>query len=390
MLIFWARYLLGYVKFRVKGEFPERLFNQLSVNGISVWDMRREGDVLTACMRARDYRNILRLRGRNRCFTAVLERHGFPFLLRRYRLRLGVLLGVCAYFFMLLFLSNFVWNIEIVGNERISTSEISKALNELGICEGALISSVDQRTAPSKLELMVDGISWASVNIEGVKVTVNVSESIETERYDATPCNLIASCDGVITAVEVKSGVTVVKVGQTVTKGDLLVSGLTEYKDGSTAFGVSKGQIIAKTERDLSVFVPFLQTEIQQGQNIQKKRVLSLFGINVPLYFGSVKGECTVNKSVSRYENNGMYLPIYITEAEFIPIYEIERDINLQEAKLLAEERLSALEQTELKDAQIVSRELLFSETNDGVKLTANYICRENIAEKELLLICKE
>ncbi len=390
MLIFLMRYLFGFVKFRVKGEFPERLFNQLSVLGVSVWDMRREGDVITACMMAKDYCNILHYRGKNRCFTAVLERHGLPFLLRRYRLRLGFAFGISIYVFMLLFLSNFVWNVEIVGNERISTKEITTALNELGICEGVAISSIDQRTAPSKLELLVEGISWASVNIEGVKVTVNVSESIETERFDLEPCNLIASCDGVITAIRVKSGVTAVKVGQTVEKGDLLVSGLTEYKDGSTSIGVSSGEIIAKTERELNVFVPFSQTEQVEGNLIKKRKVLSVFGVNIPLYLGSVKGEYTTQKTVKKFEKNNMYLPIFITEAIFTPVSQQTRYLSEQEAVAKAEEQLIVLEQSQLKNAQIVSRNIALQHTENGISLTANYICRENIAEKDLLLICAE
>lgn len=390
MLILWIRYLLGYVNFRVKGEFPERLLNQLSLNGVSVWNMRRQGEVITASMKAKDYRNILRYRKHNRCFTAVLERKGLPFLLRRYRLRFGLALGFGAYIFLLLFLSKFVWNIEIVGNERIPTEQISSALYELGVAEGVAVASIDQRTLPSQLELKVDGISWASVNIEGVKVTVNVSESIETERYDNSPCNLIASRDGVITSLKVKSGVTAVKIGQTVSKGDLLVSGVTEYKDGSTQVGVSSGEIIAKTERVLSVTVPFSETKTVDSGEVTKRRVLSFFGLNVPLYLGSVRGDYRLEREVSRYEKNGMYLPIYITEASFFSQVSNTVYLTVSEAELKAEEQLRQLEETELSGAEIVSKKCRFEQTETGVMLTAEYICRENIAEKDLLLICAD
>ena len=39
MLITLLRYILGYVRFSVSGDFPERLFNQLAANGVSVWDI---------------------------------------------------------------------------------------------------------------------------------------------------------------------------------------------------------------------------------------------------------------------------------------------------------------------------------------------------------------
>lgn len=56
MLITLLRYILGYVRFSVSGDFPERLFNQLAANGVSVWDMRREGKCMTACVKVRDYK----------------------------------------------------------------------------------------------------------------------------------------------------------------------------------------------------------------------------------------------------------------------------------------------------------------------------------------------
>ncbi len=387
MLISLLRFLFGYVRISIKGEFPERLLNQLSFRGISVWSMQRNGNLLTACIKTSDYLNILKYRGKNRVFTKVLSRHGLPFLARRYRLRVGFMLGVALYFFTLVFLSNFVWNIEIVGNEAIPTEHISSVLEELGVYEGVKIKSIDQRTLPSRLALEIDGISWASINIEGVKVTVNVSESIKTEKPSNEPCNLVAARDGIITKTEVKNGTLCTKVGQTVKKGDLLVSGFTEYKDGSVSMGVSSGEIIAKTERELMVFVPFEQRDTVTCGEAQVKRVLNVFGLKIPLYLGSVKSTCRVEKSTAYYKKNGMYLPIFVTTATFTPISEITVTLTETQALIKAEEELLLAEQNELGKAEIVSKSTQVDVTTDGITITAKYVCRENIAETQFLLI---
>ncbi len=387
MLFAFFRFLLGYVDFTVKGKFPERLLNQLGAKGISVWNMHRKGDIICASMLANDYKRMLSLRGKNRVFTRVTKRNGLPFILKSYRLRVGFGAGILLYFSLLFFLSNFVWNIEIVGAERLDSGEIMQVLSDLGVKEGVKISSIDQQALPSRLALKVDGIAWCSVNIEGVKVTVNVSESAVTDITDNTPCNLIAKHDGVITKIEVLNGTTAVSLGQTVKKGDLLVSGFTEYKDGSSKICASKGRIIAKTERELSVIAPYvIQTTNIIGKPIQRQ-VVSFLNLHVPLYIGHLRGEYHLKTHTERYENNGMYLPITLKTAVFTPIETVSVTLSPEEATENAQKMLKDLEIENFGDAEIISRDIICEMTDDGVILKATYICRENIAEQDLLLI---
>lgn len=387
MFIVILRFLLGFVDFSAHGPYPLRLLNQLSARGISVWNMRREGDVVFASMKARDYKNMFSLRGKNRVFTKITARHGLPFILKKYRLRVGFALGVVLYFSMLIFLSNFVWNVEIVGIERLDRASVLAVCEDLGIKEGVKISSLDQHTLPSLIALKLDDVAWCSVNIEGVKVTVNVSESKVTEITDNTPCNLIAKCDGIVTKIEVLNGSIAVKPGQTVKKGDLLVSGFVEFKDGSSDILAAKGQIIAKTERTLTVTAPFETEQTVTAGEPVCKTVLSFFGVNVPLYLGSQHGEFSVSSTVRRYEKNGMYLPIFLKTAVFTPIETVTVTLSRAEAEQKAHEMLKALEEAELENAEIISRDVVCEVTDSGVTLNAKYICRENIAEPRFLLI---
>jgi hypothetical protein len=50
-------------------------------------------------------------------------------------------------------------------------------------------------------------------------------------------------------------------------------------------------------------------------------------------------------------------------------------------------EHIEKVESEELKNAEIVSKEVSATVTDEGVTLNAKYICRENIAEPRFLLI---
>lgn len=391
MIIRLLRYIRGYVAFSIKGEYPERLLNQLAANGISVWGMRRRKEEIEAFMPTKDYAEIRRCRKKNKVRTKVLKRYGLPVFMKRHKLRVGFALGAALYICALFVLSMFIWNINIVGNKETETAEIKEVCKEIGLKEGALRSDINTGRLKAMLALKLENAAWVSVNIEGVAATVNISEIEKAEkRPEKEPCNLVAERDGIITAVEATSGTVSVKVGQTVGKGELLVSGITEYKNGTYRFGAAEGRIIAETERELSVFVPFSQTETVRTGETVKRSVLSFMGLNIPLYFGSVKGTCEVDTDVAFFERDGRYLPVYLTTAIFYKTESVQRVLSYDEAVQKGEVELEKLKETELSGAEILRETVETDRFDDGVRITAAYKCRENIAKQDLLLILDE
>ena len=387
MLIAFIRYLLGYVVFSITGDFPERLLNQLAVAGVSVWKIKRLNNKIIACISVKDYLDLHRLKGKNRVRTKVLKRCGLPLFLKRYRLRVGFAIGISLYFISLFWLSSYIWNIEVVGAEKLSSDEVLSVCKTLGLYEGASRRSIDPEVLRTRLALKLDKIAWASVNIEGVKATVNISEAIETEKNTAEPCNLIAIRDGVITGIEVTTGSVSIALGQTVSAGDLLVSGITEYKNGTASLGTSSGKVFAQTNRTLTFLATYTQTEAYYTAPPSTRRVLSFFGIDIPLFLGSMKGNFETTSANHRFESNSMYLPITVTEKTYFPTDIRAFEIDALTAKELAIEKLNELEKSELKNAEILSKTVSFEVTEKGVLATAEYVCRENIAQRDLLLI---
>lgn len=387
MIVEALRDIFGYVRFEVKGEFPERLLNQLSMNGVSVWGIARKGKNITACISVRDYLKMRQYRGKNKVRTRILARRGLPFFASKYRLRVGFVAGLALYALVLFFMSSFVWNVRVVGNESIETEEILTACRELGLYEGADISDLDVEQIRTSLALKIDGIAWVSVNIEGVRATVNISESKGGKNPEVPPCNLKASIDGVITKIEVTSGTIAVKVGQTVGKGQLLVSGITEYKDGAYQFGVSEGKVYAETSHETEIFVPFTETQTVRVGEPKHRKVLSFFGVRIPLYLGSVKGDYETETETKRYESNEMYLPVTLTDTTFYKLKTQTVTLTQEKAKQKGIQQLENFEKSDLMNAEILAKSVEFEVKSDGILLKAEYKCLENIAITDLLLI---
>lgn len=387
MIVSVIKSVAGFVEFSVKGEFPERFLNQLAAHRIPFWDIDRQGRRLKLCVLLRDYKKLHKIKGKNRIITRVLERKGLPFILKRYRLRWGAVIGFALYLGLLFYMSSFIWNINVVGNETVSKAQVLEVCKKLGLYEGVKTSKLDPENLRTRLALEIEGIAWASVNIEGATATVNISESIVTEENDRSACNLLAARDGIIERLEVTEGTIKVKVGQTVKAGDLLVSGITEYKDGSSSFGRSSGKVYATTDRTLSYLATFVQSETVYIGEPKTRTVLSFFGVNVPLYFGTLKGEFQKEVIEKRPDYRGAYLPIKLTTATFKQVDTKGFLINESVAKELAQQKLNELEEVELKNSEILSKEVQFEVLEKGVLITGHYRLRENIAERDLLLI---
>ena len=147
----------------------------------------------------------------------------------------------------LLVMSRFVWRVEVQGTERLEPEVITAALAEYGVRSGALASGIDAKTVERQMQIRFEEIAWITVNVEGSRVTAIIEEAVPPPAVveDGIPTNLIAAETGFITKVEVQNGNPVVKPGDSVQAGDLLVSGIMDNKVGESRTAHARGQVYA-------------------------------------------------------------------------------------------------------------------------------------------------
>lgn len=384
-----SRLLSGYVRFSMQGDFPERFLNLCAVHGRAVWDMERDGDQYYAYILAKDYPRLRKPARSSRVRLRVLERHGLPFLLNRYRMRFGMAAGFASFCFLLWFLSLFIWNVRITGNSAISTAALEGLLKEYGIAQGERISEVDIDNLPQTIMLANPDISWMSINVNGCTMTVEISERIYApDRIDRKqPCNIKATRDGRILDMEVKLGQPVVSRGDAVVKGDLLVSGVQEYSNGLTGMHHASADILAETERTLSVEIPYAQTIQQPTGREWTRRVFQLFHLKIPLFLGSVHGEYDRTVERKPLVVGGVELPVAVTEATFREKTNVDVRYTPEQALELARAQMMDKAAQELSGIQVRSSEETIETLDQFLRLTVKFICEENIGMEEDILI---
>ena len=375
------RWCLGTVQLVITGDVAEVMLNLCSRNGLTLWDVKREKSRIKCRMTVRDFKQLRRIIRRGGVRVHITEKHGLPFFTSHYRKRWGIPAGAALFFASLKLLSCFIWSVEVTGNREVAAEDILAACQTIGIDEGVYAKGVDYKTTGQKLLLAMPELAWASLNLEGCRVTVNVSEAEKNDREENRPCNLKARADGIVTRIDVKTGDCVVKVGDTVRAGDLLVSGVAE-KAGTTRWVHAAGSITAQTTREVTASASFRQTVTGKTAT---RRVLEIFGVAVPLYLGKLPAPYESQNDVSAWRLLGETLPVRMHRKTFWFTEEQERLFSREELEeQLTRQINEQLAVENIAQFEVKNRE--FDETNDGLTLKMLILSEEDIAWEEILL----
>lgn len=389
IFIFIIRWFCGYVCFRAKGGFYERFLNLCAANGITVWGVKYKNGTLHAKMSRKDYKNVLPIARRAKTQLKIVSKRGLYSRAAKYRGRYGLAVGFLAFILILRLLSSVIWNININGNKTVSDKTILAQLNDIGIFEGVFASSIDAENARQQLLISCPELSWCAINIDGCIANVDVKETAEKKLEAKTdyPANIIAKRGGTIMSIRAYYGAPSVSIGEAVAKGDILVSGTMENKYGGIMYCEARAEVIAQTVHKLSVTVPFNQQRKVDIAKPQTRKILTLFGAQIPLFFGKVDEPYTVKRTHTVPEINGKRLPFAMDTATFIRQKIENYTIDSAKAKIIAKAQMENKSKKEL--GSILKKQLneIITKSNDGITLTAEFLCEENIAESKKISI---
>jgi len=393
MLLFrlW-NYIRGYVIIVVEGYFLEKFVNICTRRQILLFDIsRQKNSKMTLKVSIKGFRMLRPIAKKTGCRVRILKKHGLPFLINRYRGRKTFLLGAALFVVLFYIMTSFVWTIEITGNEKIETQLIIEKLASMGVKPGVLKYRINSEKVADRIIMDVNGLSYVSVVVRGTKVKVEVAEGVDVPPMVplSEPCDIVAGKDGVIKSIVVKAGQAAGKEGDTVKKGQILVSGNVPIKnmENNPRMVHAIGNILARTWYESTQPVELRVVEkIRTGR---KKDNISLFLFSKKINLFNKK------VSYSNYERVETEKFLSIGENLVLPFgavietyYEnqiIEADVSLEEAK---ENAANAAYRKALEDipegAQIVDRRIEFIENQNG-DIIADVIieCLEDIGVKK-------
>ena len=390
IVVLFLRWLFGYFEFNIIGKFPERFLNLAAKNGVNLWDMKGSKGELLAKAKIGDYDILCSFAEKTDTEIDVIREFGFPYLCSKYKHRTGLLVGLIIGSLICVFLSGFVWKIEINASEGICEYEIRNELRSLGLYEGSKMSEIDITDIEMKMKTIDKRISWISINEIGTKYSVELSheETRKNNNSKSAVSNFIANDDGVISKVSIRKGKSVVSPGEGVHEGQLIASGITEYSDGSNLLSDCEGEIYAVTKCKTVFSIPKENTAIvTEGKPIVKKQ-LNILGIDLPLTFvRTPDGNNAELLNKYRITLNGSDLPVGYSERVIIPYSEKQIMMSADKAKncLLKRKKLYEVFVTACSTNKILSSSETFSENDKQYLLIVDYSIEKNICRKSYI-----
>ena len=370
-------YITGYVNIFVEGYFIERFINICTSKNIYLWNIKREkSTILYVNLSLSDFKKLKFIAKKTGCIFKIKAKKGLPFIFNKYKKRKIFGLFLFVVFLGILISSQFVWNIEVRGTEKINPNEIIKQLEESGLKIGENKSKINVSQVINDIRYKRPDIAWLGIDIKGTNAIVEIVESTpkpELVNYD-DHCNIVADKEGIITKISAQDGTPLVKPGDIVRKGDVLIGGFIPSKYTPQEKVHSIGNIEARVWYTIKEKQSLVQTEKVETGGVEKKYSIDFnkFKINLYKVVTNFKkyDRIVENEKVKLFSN--FYLPIGLIKTTNVEYTEQEKTYTKDELKAVMVKDLEEKLKTQITSQDGAEANILNEQINE--KQENNYL----------------
>ncbi|MDD2553568.1 MAG: sporulation protein YqfD [Desulfotomaculaceae bacterium] len=393
--------LQGYLVIHVTGDAPERFVNMATSRGIYLWDVEqlRNGTVIIKVY-LKDVKALRHIARRTRCRFRIRQRFGLPFYVAMLRRRRALALGAFLFLIILCSSTSFIWFIEVKGNEKLDSSYVLQVAEQAGLRRGTLKWNINPGAVEHKIVAQLPQLSWSGVYIKGTKVTIEVAERIVPEEEDRQPAHIVAKKTGVIKEVLVLNGRQAVKEGDTVSPGQVLISGeilpVEEPSQGEAenkpteeakpvryvhAMGITRARVWYEGYSEVSLVETGKRPTGRQKNRVsikfKSKEIILSGNQNEP--FETYETRTFVNKAP---EWRNIALPVELITVKYFELADYKEERSRSAARRTAEEQAYAMAAESMPDdAGIQERWVEEVETGDSDKLVRIKVIIETVED---------
>ncbi len=355
---------------RLEGKFVEKFFNIATRKKIKIWNVRYIGKSVAVfnCYR-KDYGKITEIAEKISAKVYIMDSKGVMHEVNKYKKRVSLYIGAVVMAIVLSFLSNVLCIVSVTGNTRIPEEVILNQLKNSGLSKGRFVKNIDIKSVKKKILAQNNEISWIGISIKGAKAEVEIVEKV-LKPYIVPknePANIVASKDGVVDSIVLKDGFGMVQKGDTVKKGQLLVSGINESNQGDIMLVHSQADIRLKTWNYLTKTYPLVVNERLPLNEFKSYYSLEVFGKRFNLFWGEPPTEEKFNITETKNSLWGMNAEFIKQNCEKIEIkakkYTSDQILNLYK-KEMYNELINTLDD----NCEIISKE--YNHKTDGENIT--------------------
>ena len=385
-------YIIGYIRISIEGYYIERFINICRNNKIAIWNLKRDKNVkLELNVGIKDLKRVAKIAKKTKCKMKITKKKGLPFLFNRYKKRKLFFAFLIVIIIILAISSNFIWNIQIVEEDKDTMENLYQDVIDSGLTIGTMKSKINTKDIINKVRLKRDDIAWMGIELKGTNAIVKVVKAtakpdiIDDEDY----CNIVSDKQGIITKISAQNGTIAVKVGDTVNVSTTLINGWMEGKYTGIRYVHAKGEIQAKVWHTKSKKIPYNFTERTETGKIENKYKIKInnFEINLSKRLSKFEIYDTIVMENKFKIFSDFYLPISLIKTTNKEVKEEQKKYEIEEAKNLGIEQLQDELNNEIENKEkIVNKIINTYEKEDGVEVYVTYEVLEDIGTNEKIV----
>ena len=385
-------YIIGYIRISIEGYYIERFINICGNEKITIWNLKRNKNVkLELNIGIKDLKKVAKIAKQTKCKMKIIKKKGLPFLFNRYRKRKLFFVFLLVIIIGLGISSNFVWNIQIVEEDKESIENLYQDVVESGLEIGKMKSKINTKDIINKVRLKRNDIAWMGIELKGTNAIVKVVKATAKPEIvdDNEYCNIVSDKQGIITKINAQNGTIAVKVGDTVNVGTTLINGWMEGKYTGIRYVHAKGEIQAKVWHTKNKKILYNATEKTETGNIENKYQIKInnFEINLSKRLSKFKIYDTIVLENKFKIFSNFYLPISLVKITNKEIKEEQKNYNVEQAKDLGTEQLQEELDNEIEDkSKVVNKIINTYEKEDGIEVYVTYEVLEDIGTNQKIV----
>lgn len=378
-------WLLGYCKIKVCGASVFWFLNRLTADAIPFWNIKHLDEfAVEVSVYKKDLEAAKNAAELSMCHTEKVCEYGLPKRAKLARRRVCLLFLLVASVLVTVVAPRYVWFYDVEGNTSIPAEQIIRAVKQCGVGVGTKGKNIKPSLVKEKVLTKIPELAWLTVTQSGGKATIVVREKKAPSEVEdrRTPKNVIAARAGMITNISVLEGSAVVKKGDVVTKGQLLVSGYMdlEYKYRACA---AKGEVYARTWRDIMAVTPQKYTAKKYTEKKKTKIFLCFGRKRIKLSSGSGIFPTGCDKMTREYVvtlPGGLKLPISLVKETYRFYDRIEAAVPETYAKSILQDAAVTQTKKDMVAGVIHKKEGRFGLENGNYTMRTTLECEEMIS----------
>ncbi|BBF42278.1 stage IV sporulation protein [Lachnospiraceae bacterium KM106-2] len=249
-------------------------------------------------------------------------------------------------------MSLYIWDIQISGQYSHTEESIIKFLKQDQVYAGIQKSKLSCQKIEEDIRKKFTDIGWVSAEIRGTRLLIKITETNMPKPYEeqTEPCHIIAPKDGIIDSIITRKGTPLVRKGDVVKKGAILVGGyINLYGDDATVVSqkadIADADIIIKSYYNYQDEFSLEYIDKEYTGNSRRFYTVTILGKRFYLlnplkdydsydYYDEAKSENTWKL------NTNFYLPFSTGSTEYMEYNEVKRVYSKEEAIKKAQKQL--------------------------------------------------